>query len=90
MGGLSGTKASTSYFTISPDSARIYVNEQTGKGAKGGFAVGGLSGTKSADQFLNLTPENYFIGHQSGNNNTTGMYNSILGYSSDIVYRIVC
>ena len=80
VGGLSGTKVSTSYFTISPDSARIYVNEQTGKGAKGGFAVGGLSGTKSADQFLNLTPENYFIGHQSGNNNTTGMYNSILGY----------
>jgi len=79
VGGLSGTKQSVEYFRITPDSARVYVKEQF-KGAKGGFAVGGLSGTKISSQYLNLTPDNYFIGQNSGQNISTGKYNSVFGY----------
>ncbi len=57
VGGLSGTKESAEYFRITPDSARIYINDKTAKGAKGGFAVGGLSGTKLASEYLSITPD---------------------------------
>ena len=56
VGGLSGTKESVEYLRITPDSARIWVNEGT-KGAKGGFAVGGLSGTKTISEYLSVTPD---------------------------------
>jgi len=81
VGGLSQTKLVPSeYFRITPDSARIYV-KNTAKGARGGFAVGGLSQTKSSsDNFLQLTPINYFIGHQSGEAISTGVYNAVFGY----------
>lgn len=81
VGGLSQTKlGSNEYFRITPDSARIYV-KNTAKGARGGFAVGGLSQTKSSsDNFLQLTPINYFIGHQSGEVISTGVYNAVFGY----------
>ncbi|RPH31794.1 MAG: hypothetical protein EHM93_12265 [Bacteroidales bacterium] len=62
VGGLSGsTKAgSTEFLRITPDSARIYINDAiTPKGAKGGFAVGGLSGSTKgkAAEFLRITPD---------------------------------
>ncbi|RPH32423.1 MAG: hypothetical protein EHM93_09210 [Bacteroidales bacterium] len=60
VGGLSGsTKAgSAEFFRITPDSARIYINDSGIKGAKGGFAVGGLSGsTKGSTTFLSITPD---------------------------------
>lgn len=81
VGGLSQTKlAPNEYFRITPDSARIYV-KNTAKGARGGFAVGGLSQTKSSPaNFLQLTPINYFIGHQSGESISTGVYNAVFGY----------
>jgi len=56
VGGLSGTKESVEYFRITPDSARIYIDD-SGKGLKGGFAVGGLSGTKANAEYLRITPD---------------------------------
>ncbi len=56
VGGLSGTKESVEYFRITPDSARIYIDD-SGKGLKGGFAVGGLSGTKTNAEYLRITPD---------------------------------
>ena len=70
------------YLMITPDSTRIYVN-QSAKGSVGGFAVSGRSpGKSSTIQFLNLTPDNYFIGHQTGGQITTGVHNIMLGYES--------
>lgn len=56
VGGLSGqSKGDVEYFRITPDSARIFVNEvPTTKGTKGGFAVGGLSGQSKAITSRNL------------------------------------
>ena len=56
IGGLSGAKESSEYFRITPDSARIYINNP-GKGTKGGFAVGGISGAKSITELLSITPD---------------------------------
>lgn len=85
VGGLSDQtkQIEQDFLFIAPDSARIYVNNSTNKQSRGGFAVGGLSDqTKGTSDFLYLTPENYFIGHNSGNAITTGLYNSALGYES--------
>lgn len=86
VGGLSDQNKTipSDLFFITPDSARIYLNTPSAKGTKGGFAVGGLSDqTKGSTDFLYLTPENYFIGHESGQNITDlGLYNSTLGYQT--------
>jgi hypothetical protein len=84
VGGF-GTDKGTSQnlLTVTPDSVRVYVNKNAAKGAKGGFSIGGFdSGKGPSENFLELTPENYFIGHNSGKNITTGLYNSFLGYMS--------
>jgi len=84
VGGLTNqSKYQLEYFRITPDSARIWVNEAA-KGARGGFAIGGLTnqGKGSTDQFLDLTKNNYLIGQQAGKNITTGLYNSFMGYQS--------
>lgn len=81
IGGFGTGKApSQEYLRVTKDSTRVYVNPLA-KSAKGGFAIGGFTG-KGSNNFLNLTPENYFIGHQSGSNTTTGLYNSFFGYQS--------
>ncbi len=82
VGGLStGKSLGEEYLRITRDSARINVANDGTRAEKGGFAVGGLSAGKSqAENFMFLTPENYFIGHESGINITTGVYNSTLGY----------
>lgn len=91
VGGLSTQgKSEVEFLRITPDSARIYVDSTSSKGAKGGFAVGGLStqGKATAAQFLNITPNNYFIGHESGQNTLSyddsdhGKYNVFLGYQT--------
>ena len=85
VGGLSQTKAGTipEYFLITPDSARIYTNNNITKGARGGFAVGGLSQTKgSSSDYLQLTEDNSFIGLDAGKSNTTGIKNSFIGYKA--------
>lgn len=59
IGGLTGTKANgKEYFRVTPDSVRIYLQEDTTKGVKGGFAIGGLTGTKNQTvDFLKITPD---------------------------------
>lgn len=70
------------YLRVTPDSVRINVDYTPAKGIKGGFAVGGYhkEAKSAAKNFMQLTPENYFIGHEAGISNITGLYNSFLGY----------
>ncbi|MCU0461718.1 MAG: tail fiber domain-containing protein [Bacteroidales bacterium] len=83
VGGYDLTKAvPEEYLRVTRDSTRVYVKEPQ-KGLKGGFAVGGFDATKaSTGNYLNLTPQNYFIGHQAGKNNNTGIYNNFLGFEA--------
>jgi hypothetical protein len=70
------------YLDVNADSTRIYV-KKTATGVKGGFTVGGFDMTKGpVNNYMALTPENYFIGENSGANNTTGKYNSFMGYEA--------
>jgi hypothetical protein len=70
------------YLRVTRDSTRINVREPA-KGVKGGFAIGGFSAAKGAiTPFTSLTPDNYFIGHEAGMSNTTGLYNSFFGYKA--------
>jgi hypothetical protein len=84
IGGFGTAKApSQNLMMISPDSARIYVDETAVKGTKGGFAIGGFNTAKGTlTEFMKITPSNYFIGHNSGQLLTTGVYNSTMGYES--------
>jgi hypothetical protein len=85
VSGRSPTKAIKSeYLLVTQDSTRIYVNDSTlSKGRAGGFAVSGRSPTKTGPvKFMDMTKDNYFIGHESGFNNTTGLINSFIGYQS--------
>jgi hypothetical protein len=84
IGGFNTAKGvSQDLLMISPDSVRIYVDETAVKGKTGGFAIGGFNTAKgTVKEFMLLTPFNYFIGHNSGQTITTGLYNSTLGYES--------
>ncbi len=85
VGGFDMTKADIGeYLRVTRDSTRVYVKDSPGKGQNGGFAVGGFDATYGtpAVLFTSLTPENYFIGHRSGINTTTGIHNSFVGYES--------
>ncbi|TAL63380.1 MAG: tail fiber domain-containing protein [Bacteroidetes bacterium] len=84
IGGFGTAKGvSQNLLTVTPDSVRIYVDKSAAKGSKGGFSIGGFTNAKvDPENFLQLTPNNYFIGHNSGKNITTGLYNSFLGYMS--------
>ncbi|MBK7627529.1 MAG: tail fiber domain-containing protein [Bacteroidales bacterium] len=74
---------SQNYLTVNSDSVRVYVDKKTGKAPKGGFAIGDFGSAKGASEsFMQLTPDNYFIGHNSGKNITTGKFNAFLGYRS--------
>ena len=86
IGGLGTSKApSQPLMVISPDSARIYVDETAVKGVKGGFAIGGFDNAKgTTSEFMFLSPDNYLIGHSSGKLITTGLYNSTLGFHSGV------
>ena len=45
-------------FAVYPEGVRIYVEESTAKGTKGGFAVGGFSPVKGlTNEFLRVTPD---------------------------------
>jgi hypothetical protein len=86
VGGFSPTKGPTDdYLYIDPDSVRIYVAElPEAKGSKGGFAVGGFAPSSKgpAVSFTHLTRDNYFIGHESGIDLTSGLYNTFFGYQA--------
>jgi hypothetical protein len=73
------------YLQISQDSIRMYVNDNPVKGIKGGFAIGGFNNNKAnTPNFMSLTRENYFIGHETGKNTTTGIHNMFFGYQSGL------
>jgi trimeric autotransporter adhesin len=75
----------TTFLLVTPDSTRVYTS-QFAKGASGGFAVGKYGIAKGLSQnFLQLNENNYFIGHQAGENITTGLYNVFLGYQSGLL-----
>ncbi len=83
VGGFSSGKSYQEFMRVTNDSVRIYINENAkGSGNKGGFAVGGFSGGKGLKDYMVMTPSNYFIGHQSGMNIKTGLYNSFMGYQA--------
>ncbi len=63
-------------FLSTTDSTRIFTQD-----AEGGFGVRDNS-TGSSQSYLQLTPSNYFIGHESGVNITSGSFNSFMGYKS--------
>lgn len=77
-----GTSSDILFATV--DSTRIYVDETSGKGKVGGFAVSGRNPAKetTTSSFLNLSSKNYFIGRNSGVNNTTGEFNFFAGDST--------
>jgi hypothetical protein len=59
----------TTFLLVTPDSTRMFTSR---------FAKG------VAQNFLKLTEDNYFIGHQAGENNITGVYNVFIGYQSGL------
>jgi hypothetical protein len=84
IGGFGTVKApSQEFFRVTRDSTRVYVKQPVKGATKGGFAIGGFDGVKAMKSFyLNMTPQNYFIGDGSGENTTTGLYNSFMGYKA--------
>jgi hypothetical protein len=97
IGGLTGFKdTGEDYFRVSRDYTHVLFDTEA-KGNKSGFAIGGLTGLKDQNNdtvgsknlvsknsagYMSITPENYFIGHESGQNITEGLYNSFMGYES--------
>ncbi|MFC2104032.1 tail fiber domain-containing protein [Bacteroidota bacterium] len=71
------------YLQVTRDSTRVYVTEDAGKGNVGGFAISGRSPSKGVSRkFMDMTKKNYFIGHESGQNISDGLYNAFMGYQS--------
>lgn len=83
IGGFDQVKApKEEYLRVTRDSTRINMKDAT-KGSKGGFAIGGFGTVKgSITPFTSLTPDNYFIGHEAGMSNTTGLFNSFFGFKA--------
>ncbi|MFH2094998.1 MAG: tail fiber domain-containing protein [Bacteroidota bacterium] len=78
VGGFSPAKGSPTehYLFVQDDSTRVYVMDSTA-----GFGIANI-GTGIEESLVDLTTQNYFIGHQSGQKNTTGIYNQFIGYNS--------
>jgi len=77
VSGRTSSKSSLSdYLQITKDSTRIITQNSTG-----GFGIKDLS-TGTYESYLNLTPQNYFIGHHSGDNISSGQLNLFLGWES--------
>ncbi len=82
VSGRSPSKGFNDYFSITPDSARIYVNEPA-KGKVGGFAVSGRSPSKAGtDVFMDINKINCSLGYQSGFSIDAGTNNLFLGTQS--------
>ena len=87
IGGFDVAKGAGPYLLVNQDSVRVYIdNTPTTKAQKGGFAIGGFDNTKkgTVSNFTILTPNNYFIGHNSGRDLTSGLYNLFMGYNSGV------
>ncbi|MFH2143908.1 MAG: tail fiber domain-containing protein, partial [Bacteroidota bacterium] len=75
VGGFSPSKAFTNEFLrVTDDSSRVWTY------GDGGFGI--LDLETGSLNYLNLTPNNYFIGHESGDSISTGLYNSFFGYQT--------
>ncbi len=97
IGGLTGFKdTGEDYFRVSRAYTHVLFDTDA-KGNKSGFAIGGLTGFKDQGNetygnksfgikntagYMSITTENYFIGHESGQKTTEGLYNSFMGYES--------
>ncbi len=68
--------SNTHYLRISPDSTRIYTENPSA-----GFGIRDISGS-TATSYIHLTPNNYSIGHNAGDNISSGMYNLLFGYQA--------
>jgi hypothetical protein len=56
VSGRGTTKGEVNYMEVTPDSTRIYINENAAKGRLGGFAVSGRGTTKGADkEYFNIS-----------------------------------
>jgi trimeric autotransporter adhesin len=77
--GRLGTGKSTGnldYLSVTPNQTRISVNDSVA-----GFAItNNVNGT--TENILYLNKQNYFIGHNTGTQITSGIYNSTFGYQS--------
>jgi len=83
VGKYGAAKTGEEYLRVTPDSTRVYT-QYSGKAVSGGFAVGKYGSAKGVDNFLKLNDENYLMGHRSGKNITSGLYNLFLGYETGI------
>lgn len=83
VGNLATGKLDEEFLRVTRDSVRINVSEASkAAGSRGGFAVGNLATGKAGGvSLMQIRPENYFIGHNAGDN-TTGVYNSFFGFHS--------
>ncbi len=73
------------YLQVTRDSTRVYVTESETKGKVGGFAISGRSPSKGVNRkFMDISVENYYIGHEAGQKNLSGLYNSLIGYQSSL------
>ena len=78
VSGRNAAKAVTNnYLRVTPDSTRIYTGDTIA-----GFGVENI-GTSLTESYMHLNPSNYFIGHNSGYNVTTGLYNCTFGFKAD-------
>jgi len=77
VSGRNMSKAFTNnYLKVTPDSSRIWT-----KDTLAGFGVQNINGSNKTN-YMQLTPNNYFIGHESGLNITSGLYNNFFGYQA--------
>lgn len=60
IGGFGEKAPSQDYFRVTPDSVRIYIDNNPAKGSKGGFAIGGFDAAKGIlpNYFMNVTGSN--------------------------------
>ncbi|OFX35717.1 MAG: hypothetical protein A2X08_12075 [Bacteroidetes bacterium GWA2_32_17] len=77
ISGRNMSKAFTNnYLKVTPDSSRIWT-----KDTLAGFGVQNINGANKTS-YMQLTPKNYFIGHESGLNISSGRYNNFFGYQA--------
>ena len=78
VSGRNNSKAVTNnYLRVTPDSTRIFTGDTIS-----GFGVENI-GLGQTSSYMRLNRSNYFIGHNSGENVTTGLFNCTFGYKAD-------
>ncbi|MBU0765259.1 MAG: tail fiber domain-containing protein [Bacteroidetes bacterium] len=79
VGGFSLSKGTPTnkYLTVSDATTQVYISDSTA-----GFGITNIE--SGSDNLMDLTTQNYFIGHQTGQQVTTGIYNQLIGYQSGL------